>query len=317
MVLKNVLSGIEDLKAKGNLDIDIKGITHNSREVKEGYLFVAIKGFDSDGHKYVKSAIENGAIAVMVEELDKAELKEDVTVIVTKNSRADLAKVASNFYGNPASKLKLIGVTGTKGKTTVTFMIKAILEKQGLKTGLIGTVANYIGSENLGESERTTPDSLELQKLFARMVEEKVDVVVMEVSSQSLKLHRVDTISFDVGMFTNFSRDHISDREHPTMEDYFDSKLKLFYMSKVGYINIDDVNVAKLKKIDLPCEIRTYGIDNVADLIAEDITVTNSEVDFKVKIDGRKERVKTGIPGKFSVYNSLAAICARNSFWGR
>jgi len=225
-----------------------------------------------------------------------------------------LAIVASNFYGNPASKLKLIGVTGTKGKTTVTFMIKAILDKVGIKTGLIGTVANYIGDKNLGESVRTTPDSIELQRLLRQMVEEKVEVVVMEVSSLSLKQHRVDTLKFDVGMFTNFSRDHISDKEHPTMEDYFDSKLKLFNMSKVGYINVDDFNVAKIKNIDLPCEIKTYGVDNMAGLVAKDITVTNSTVDFKVKIGTRNERVKVGIPGRFSVYNSLAAICVSTHF---
>ncbi|MCL2383455.1 MAG: UDP-N-acetylmuramoyl-L-alanyl-D-glutamate--2,6-diaminopimelate ligase [Oscillospiraceae bacterium] len=317
MILKDILNGIEGLKAKGDLDIDIKGITHNSREVKEGYLFIARKGFDSDGHMYIKDAVANGAVAIMVEEvakINKTDVNSDTIIIVTKNTRADLAKVASNFYGNPASALKLIGVTGTKGKTTVTFMVKSILEKQGLKVGLIGTVANYIGDENLGESERTTPDCIELQQLLRRMVEENVEVVVMEVSSQSLKLHRVDTLVFDVGLFTNFSRDHIGPTEHPTMEDYFDSKLKLFNMSKVGYINTDDFRVAKVKNIEVAAEIKSYGIDNAADLIAKDITVTNVSADFKIKIGPRNERVKVGIPGRFSVYNSLAAICASMHF---
>ena len=317
MTLKDILSGIEGLKAKGDLEIPIKGIAHNSKEVKEGYLFIARKGFEVDGHMYIKDAIDNGAVAIMVQDvasIKKEDIKPDIAIIATEDTRRDLAKVASNFYGNPASKLKLIGVTGTKGKTTVTFMIKAILEKQGLKTGLIGTVANYIGSENLGESERTTPDCADLQQLLKRMVKEEVEVVVMEVSSQSLKLNRVDTLKFDIGLFTNFSRDHISDHEHPTMEDYFDSKLKLFYMSKIGYINTDDFRVAKIKKMELPCEIKTYGIDNAADLVAKDITVTNNAADFKAKIGTRNERIKVGIPGRFSVYNALAAICASLHF---
>ena len=187
-------------------------------------------------------------------------------------------------------------------------MIKAILEAQGKKVGLIGTIANYIGGKNLGESSRTTPDSLELQKLFKQMVEEKVECAVMEVSSQALKLHRVDGCDFDIGVFTNFSEDHISEKEHPDMEDYFNSKLKLMEMSKTSYINADDYRVSKIKKLLPEKDIKSYGIDNEADLIAKDITITNSSVDFKVKINGKNERVKTGIPGRFSVYNSLAAI---------
>lgn len=146
------------------------------------------------------------------------------------------------------------------------------------------------------------------------MVAEKVDAVVMEVSSQSTKLHRVDGCDFDIGIFTNFSKDHISKNEHPDMEDYFDSKLKLFDMCKVGYINADDFRVAKVKKLLDKCDIKTYGIDNSCDLLAKDITITNSSVDFKVKIGTVNERVKVGIPGRFSVYNSLATIAVANNF---
>ena len=183
-------------------------------------------------------------------------------------------------------------------------MLKSILEKHGNKVGLIGTVANYIGSKNLGESSRTTPESLELQRLFNQMVEEKIDTVVMEVSSQSLKLHRVDGCEFDYAIFTNFSEDHISPKEHPDMEDYFNSKLLLIKKAKISFINNDDYRVSKIQKLLPECDIRTYGIDNEANLLAKDITVTNSSVDFKVKIGGKNERVKTGIPGRFSVYNS-------------
>ncbi len=317
MNLKSVLSGIEGLKAKGNLDMEIMGVAHDSRKVKEGYVFVAVKGYDVDGHNYIHQAIENGAKAIVVEDISSIKqsgLPENITLVVAPNTREALAKMACNFYDNPSKKFNLIGITGTKGKTTTTFMIKSILEKSGQKVGLIGTVANYIGDKNLGESSRTTPESLELQELFAEMVKEKVETVVMEVSSQSLKLHRVDGCDFNIGVFTNFSEDHISEKEHPDMQDYFNSKLKLFDMCKKGFINIDDYQVAKVKKLATNCDIKTYGIDNSADLLAKDITVTNASVDFKVKIGQRNERVKTGIPGRFSVYNSLAAISVAGVF---
>ena len=319
MKLKTILNEIEGLKAKGDLEIDIKGIAHDSREIKEGYMFVAIAGYETDGHKYVSQAIENGAKVIVIEDISKikkSDLKDDITLIVAPNTRQALAKIACNFYNNPSRKFNLIGITGTKGKTTTTFMIKKVLEAYGQKVGLIGTIANYIGDKNLGESSRTTPESLELQELFAKMVKEKVETVVMEVSSQSLKLHRVDGCDFNIGVFTNFSEDHISKNEHPDMEDYFNSKLKLFDMCKKGYINSDDFQVAKLKRIITGCEIKTYGIDNTADLIAKDITVTNSSVDFKVKIGDRNERVKVGIPGRFSVYNTLAALSCIQNFSG-
>jgi len=312
MELKAVLNGIEGLKAKGNLDLDIDSIVADSRKVKPGSMFIAIKGFEADGHKYINKAIENGAKVILIEQnakIEKSDLLNDVTIVVAPDTRIATAKIACNFYKNPSSKFNLIGVTGTKGKTTTTFMIKSILEECGQKVGLIGTVANYIGTKNLGESERTTPDALELQELFSKMVEEKIDTVVMEVSSQALKLHRVDGCDFNMAIFTNFSEDHISPNEHPDMEDYFNSKLKLLKQSKISYINADDFHVAKVKKLLPDCEIKTYGIDNEANLIAKDITVTNASVDFKVKIGTRNERVKTGIPGRFSVYNSLAAIC--------
>ena len=317
MELRAVISGIEGLKAKGTLDLDITSVESDSRKITKNSLFVAIVGFETDGHKFIKQAIENGATAIMIQEgakICKQDITDNVTIIMAPDTRIAAAKIACNFYKNPSKKMKMIGVTGTKGKTTTTFMIKAILEAQGKKVGLVGTVANYIGSKSLGESSRTTPDALELQKLFSKMVEENVDCVVMEVSSQALKLHRVDGIDFDIGIFTNFSEDHISANEHPDMEDYFNSKLKLIKSSKISYINADDFRVSKIKKLLPDKDIKSFGIDNEADLIAKDITITNSSVDFKVKIDGKNERIKTGIPGRFSVYNSLAAICVATKF---
>ena len=313
MNLKEILVGIEGLKVKGNLELEITNLDKDSRNIKENGLFVAIKGFDTDGHEYVDSAIKQGAKAVILEEGVTAEfvkkIPEDVTVIIAKDTRYALAICSCNFYGNPSRKFKLIGVTGTKGKTTTTYMIKKILEKAGKKVGLIGTIATYIGDKKLEDSDRTTPESNKLQEIFAKMVEENVDAVVMEVSSQSLKLHRVAGCDFDIGVFTNFSEDHISPKEHPNMEDYFNSKVQLFKMCKTGFINADDYNVARLPKLVPECNITTYGIDNYCNVLAKDITITNSYVDFKVKIGMKNERIKTCIPGRFSVYNSLAAIC--------
>ena len=310
MNLKNILQGIENIKGKGNFDIEIENIESDSRKVTKNGLFFAIKGFAVDGTDYINSAVENGAIAVVIEDekdIKKIEKINDITVALVPDIRKAMAISACNFYDNPSKKLRLVGVTGTKGKTTTTFMVKEILEKQGYKVGLIGTIANYIGKVCLGDSSRTTPESIELQKLFARMVEEKCQVAVMEVSSQSLKLDRVYGCDFDIGVFTNFSEDHISEHEHPDMEDYFKSKCKLFDMCKTAFINVDDLYGEKLKKI-IPCEFATYGIDNSCNLLAKDITITNSYVDFKVKLTDRNERVKVDIPGRFTVYNALAAI---------
>ena len=317
MILKEMILGLEGLKVKGDLELDIKGLESNSKEVKKGFLFVAIKGFDVDGHQFVGKAIENGATAVMVEEgcdLKALAIPDGITIIMAKNTREALAITASNFYGNPSRSFKLIGVTGTKGKTTTTFMIKEILEKAGKKVGLIGTIATYVNSKKIKDSDRTTPESLELQREFAQMKEQGVEVVVMEVSSQSLKLHRVDGCEFDIVLFTNFSEDHISPKEHPDMEDYFNSKLKLFQMCKTGITNSDDLYGAKIPKLFPNSNIVTYGIDNYAKILAKDITITNSYVDFKAKITDKNERIKTCIPGRFSVYNSLAAICVAQKF---
>ncbi len=312
MELKNILSGIEGLKAKGDLEVDITGISNDSREVKPGYLFIAIKGFDTDGHEYINKAIENGAKAILIQE-EKAkeiikQIPDEINIITSKDTRIATAICACNYYDNPSRKMQLIGITGTKGKTTTTFMIKSILERQGIKTGLIGTIATYIGDKKLEDSDRTTPDSIKLQSYFAQMVEAGCKACVMEVSSQSLKLHRVDGCDFNIGVFTNFSEDHISEKEHPDMEDYFNSKVKLFNMCPLGFINIDDINTIKVPSLAPNCTVKTYGIDNECDMLAKDITITNSYVDFKVKLNGKNERIKTDIPGRFSVYNSLAAI---------
>ncbi len=320
MELKSILAGLEDLKIKGNIEnTEVKTIVDNSEKIKEGDMFVAIDGFTEDGHKYIPDAIKKGAKVIMAQ-ADKVtremvkDLPDDVIFILAPDTRHAVSICACNFYKNPSRKLRLIGVTGTKGKTTTTFMIKSLLEKEGLKVGLIGTICTYIGNKNLGDNDRTTPEGLELQELLRKMVDEGCDVAVMEVSSQSLKLGRVDGCEFEIGVFTNFAKDHISPKEHPSMEDYFNSKVKLFKMCKYGYINSDDIFANKLPALAPNCKFETYGIDNPASLLAKDITVTNSNVDFKVKLGNKNQRVKTGIPGRFSVYNSLAAISVASRF---
>lgn len=311
MELNKLLKGIENYKIKGDLELNIDRVECNSKKVKPNSLFIAIKGYDFDGHEYVNEAIENGATAIMLDmnaDLRKINLKKKVTVIIAEDTRKALAIVSCNYFGNPSKRFKLIGITGTKGKTTTTYMIKSILEKAGYKVGLIGTISNYIGEDSLGDSNRTTPESLELQELFYKMAKAKCDYVVMEVSSQSLKLNRVLGCNFDYAIFTNLYKDHISLKEHSDMTEYFESKLKLFQMTPRGFVNADDFKCNKIIKGAPNCNITTYSVDNKSDLIAKDITITNVSVDFKVKIETRNERIKVNIPGRYSVYNALAAI---------
>jgi UDP-N-acetylmuramoyl-L-alanyl-D-glutamate--2,6-diaminopimelate ligase len=314
MNLTKVLAGVEGLKAKGSLDIDINHITQDTNTLEKGDLFIAVKGFSTDGHKYIPQAIAKGAAAIMIDEGVAKEIipliaDQNVTIVTAPSTRIALAKVACNYYENPSRYFQLIGITGTKGKTTTSYMTKSILEKCGIRTGLIGTIEVLSGGDKkITDSARTTPDPITLQKYLAEMKEDGCQAVVMEVSSQALKIHRVDGCDFNMGVFMNFSEDHISPNEHPDMEDYFNSKVKLFSMCPTGFINTDDLDTIKVPKLCPNCNFKTFGIDNQADILAKDITVTNSYVDFKVKINGRNERVKIPIPGRFNVYNGLAAI---------
>ena len=312
MNLKSILIGIDGLKAKGNLDLEISSVECDYRNVKEGSLFVAIKGFEVDGHSFINKAVENGASAVIFEEgSDYKEFinNKGVTFIMAPNTRLALSLCSCNFYDNPSKKMKVIGITGTKGKTTTSFMIKKILEKQGKKVGLIGTIAIYIGDNKVKNSDITTPESNKLQEVLDKMYQLGVEVVIMEVSSQSLKLDRVAGIEFYAGVFTNLSEDHISKNEHESMQEYFETKMKLFDMCKYAFINADNLYTAKVPAlIENKCTVETYGIDNYCNFLAKDVTITNTYSDFKAKLENRNERIKVSIPGRFSVYNALAAI---------
>lgn len=311
MKLINILNGLNNYKIRGNQELEIANIVNDSRKATPNSLFVAIKGYNHDGHDYINDAINNGAIAVMLDitaDLRKVTLPKGITVVIIQDTRFALAISACNFFGNPSRYFKLIGVTGTKGKTSTTFMIKSILEKAGKKVGLIGTIQNYIGSTPIEKNDNTTPESIDLQRMFYQMARERCEYVVMEVSSQSLKLNRVAGTYFDYAIFTNFNSNHISEREHPNVDDYFNSKMKLFTMAKYGIVNVDDFKGIRIFNTINNCDFSTYSIDNTSDYVAKDITITNATVDFKLKLDGINERIKVNIPGRYSVYNAMAAI---------
>lgn len=264
---------------------------------------MCIKGFKTDGHSYINKAIEQGAVAI-VSENETENL--NIPVILVSNSRKALSQIASNFYQNPTSKLTLIGITGTNGKTTTTYLIKNILEQAGKKVGLIGTNQNMIGQRVL-ETERTTPESLELFELFAQMVNEGVEYVVMEVSSHSLELHRVYGCNFKVAVFTNISQDHLD--FHKNMESYLEAKAKLFDMAENGAINIDDEGGKKIFE-NCKCSHISYSTKENADIIAKDILVTEKDVSFNCITKSENALIRLNIPGVFSVYNALSAISA-------
>ncbi len=315
MKLNDLLKGLDVIETVGDLNLDITNIHSDSRKIKEKGLFVAINGYNQNGAEYIKPAIKNGAIAVIVEENEKLDtLPNEITLIKVKNPRYALAITSCNLYDNPSRKFTLIGVTGTKGKTTTTFMTKALLEAHGLKVGLIGSIAVYIGDKKIEDTDRTTPESAEIQKHFADMVKENVDVAIIEVSSQALKLDRVTGCDFDIGVFTNLSEDHISKNEHADMEEYFQCKAKLFDMCKIGITNADDEIAKRLK--DRSCKLKTFGITNKADISADEktLSITPSCIDFTVKIDGQDEQFEVPIPGRFSVYNALGAISVAHEF---
>lgn len=296
MYLNDLAKNIDVLERKGEGNPEITGVHYNSATVKEGGLFVAIEGFKTDGHKYIADAVKRGAAAVIC-----SHYAEDADVIQLKvaDCRKAEAIVSAQFFGNPSRNFKLIGVTGTNGKTTVTHLVKHILDYCGYTTGLIGTNYNMIGDKIL-DTGRTTPDSFELQKLFSDMAQGGVDYAIMEVSSHALYLSRVYGCEFEVGAFTNLTQDHLD--FHGTMEEYANAKAMLFGMSRNAVINADD-SYGIMMAQKCPCPYTMYGT-NGAKLNAEDIVLNESGVSFN--LDGQK--FKLGIPGGFSVYNALCAI---------
>ncbi len=303
MILADLIAGLDILYIRGNAGIEINGIAYDSRKARKDFVFVCIDGMMADGHEFAEQALDYGASALIAQK--PLAFETDVPVIMVKDSRSALAYVSDRFFGHMSGRFNLIGVTGTKGKTTTCFMIKAILEAAGRKTGLIGTLGTRIGDRIL-YSERTTPESLDLQQLFAQMAEENVSDVVMEVSSQGLALHRVRYCEFDTGVFTNLSRDHISASEHTSMEEYLLAKCMLFRMCRRGLVNQDSQYAAKVIE-EAKCHLHTYSIESDSDIRAVNIGKLPGSVEFDMISPWYREKLKVNIPGRFSVYNALAA----------
>ena len=313
MRLAQLLENIEYEVLCGSTDTEITEIVNDSRKVEKGCVFPCIRGASFDGHKFAGEVAAKGAAAIVAEE--KVEVPEGVTVILVKDTRIAMARMACAWYGYPAQKLKMIGVTGTKGKTTTTYMVKSILEAAGHKVGLIGTIETLIGTTRI-PSLNTTPESLLLQELLAKMVKAGCDAVVMEVSSQALMLHRVEGILFDIGVFTNISADHIGPAEHASFEDYMECKSRLFRMCRKGIFNGDDIHLGRILE-GHTCSVETFGLNKTNDLYADEIELVCRPGYLGTKFHVRSEEdyeVTTDIPGKFSVYNALCAIAICRQF---
>lgn len=302
MTLSELLKDVNIKKIDGGGSMKISGIACDSRKVKPGNVFVCITGYETDGHKYAKSAVENGAVAVVAEH-DLPTV--DVPCVIVDNTRKAMSEMAATFYDYPYKKFKLIGITGTNGKTTTTYLIKSILEHLGKKVGLIGTNQNMIG-DMIMETSRTTPNSLELMQLFDMIASHNVDYVVMEVSSHALALDRVTACTFDVGAFTNITQDHLD--FHKTMEEYLAAKSILFNICNTGVVNKDDARSEYLIENARCRNMITYGINQDCDLKASNIILNEDGVKFDINYGGMEEHVDLPIPGEFSVYNALTAI---------
>lgn len=305
MLLKELLKNIEFELLQGELETLVSSIHYDSRTVVDSSLFVAIKGFQTDGHIFICQAIRKGASVVILE--DEVEVPKQITVLKVKHSRKVLALISSAFYGNPSDKLTLIGITGTNGKTTTSFILKSLLESVEIKTGLIGTTGYYIGEEKL-EASHTTPESLELHQLFAKMVCEYVKVVIMEVSSHSLSMDRVYGLNFKVGIFTNLTQDHLD--FHNTMENYRRAKAILFEnLSEDSFaiLNEDDENSKFFRKIT-KAKTFTYGLSSKADLTASSPKFDLDGTSFKLIFEDSEFKVRTNLLGKFNLSNTLASL---------
>ncbi len=340
MKLSKLLERVDYCCLQGSVDVEVKNVINDSRKVEEGSLFFCIRGAVTDGHKYVPDVVAKGAKVLIVEE--PVEAPQDVTVVQVEDTRYAMALISAAYFDYPAEEMRIIGITGTKGKTTTTYMVKSILESAGYKVGLIGTIEIVIGDEAI-PAEHTTPESYTIQEYFRRMADAGCQIVVMEVSSQGLMLHRTAGIPFEIGIFTNIEPDHIGPAEHASFEDYIECKSRLFRQCRLGIVNADDAHLEAILK-GHTCEVESFGLSKDADIHAENLQLVSrpgylgiayhavcrdtgkwqetkpakplsrsgvadyevsSDTDFDVEID---------IPGKFSVYNSLTAIAICRHF---
>ena len=313
MRLTELLQNLEYICVQGSLDTEVRSVVFDSRKADKDSLFICIKGAVSDGHKYAEDVAAKGASVLVVQ--DHVAVPEHVTVIKVPDSRYAMACISAAWFGHPAEKLKVIGITGTKGKTTTTYLVKSILENAGHKVGLIGTIEAIIGDKVI-PAANTTPESYVVQQYFAEMVEAGCDSVVMEVSSQGLMLHRTAGFLFDLGIFTNIEPDHIGPNEHKDFEDYMHCKGMLFKQCRVGIVNADDEHLEKVLE-GHTCSLETFGFSEKADLRAKDLHLVTGKgtLGIAYQAEGLMNfPVEIALPGKFSVYNSLTAIAICRHF---
>ena len=313
MLLKQLIEDMDYEVLSGRVDTEVTTLVYDSRKVEKGSVFVCISGSVRDAHDFIPDVVAKGAAAVIVEK--DVELQEGVTYIKVANSRLALACMSAAYFDHPARKLKTIGITGTKGKTTTTYMVKSILESAGIKTGLIGTIESIVGEKRI-PSANTTPESYRVQELFHEMVEAGLDAVVMEVSSQALMLHRVSGFTFDIGVFTNLEPDHIGENEHKDFADYMHCKSLLFRQCKLGIFNGDSEHLEGILK-GHTCEVETFGYGKNNDLVADGVELKKDHGALGVRyhVSGLMNfDVEVNVPGSFSVYNSLTAIAICHHF---
>ena len=302
MRLRELLEGMEVISQTISPDTEITHVCVDSRATQKGSLFVAVPGNRCDGGHYARQAVDRGAVCVVCQ----SELPPDLPWVKVRDARLALSQLACRWYGHPSRQLTMLGVTGINGKTTVTYLLRHILQRTGMKTGLIGTVQNIVGEQTL-PAQRTTPDALQIQQLLSAMTKNGCSHAVMEVSSHALDQHRAEGIDFAVGIFTNLTEDHLD--YHGTMGCYCDAKAKLFQMSRMGVCNADDPWTERLLA-GASCPSVYYGIHNPAEVWAEDIFLHSRSVDFTVCTARTRTPVHLGVPGRFSVYNALGAIAA-------
>lgn len=313
MTIKQLLEKLEYTCVQGNLEKEITAVVYDSRKIVEGCMFICIEGANFDGHSVAAEASKKGAAALIT--CKPVETEGDVTVIQVENTRYAMAFISAAWFGNPAEKMKIIGITGTKGKTTTTYLVKSILENAGKKVGLIGTIETIIGEEHI-PAVNTTPESYILQESFAKMAEAGCDAVVMEVSSQGLMLHRTQGFVFDYGIFTNMEPDHIGPNEHSSFEDYMACKGLLFKQCKVGIVNSDDSHWKTVTR-GYTCQLETYGFEDGADLQAThmELVKEKGQIGVAFHVSGLLNMdVQVATPGRFSVYNALTAIAICRHF---
>lgn len=304
MHILELVKGLNDVDIIGD-DINIESLSYSTSSLSHNCLFFCIEGLKNDGHNFAQQAVDNGARALVISK--DVQVKGNVTRIKVRDTREAMSIISSNFYGNPSEKLDIIGITGTNGKTTSTFMIKSIIDFYGRSTGLLGTIYNIIG-ERVEEAKRTTPESMDLQNIFREMKQSGVDSCIMEVSSHSLDLKRVFGIKFKVGIFTNLTQDHLD--FHGSMEEYFNAKMKLFDNCEIAVINSDDEYGRKALNRLNNKKIITYGIDSNSDVKASDIVISGEGTSFTLCYDDVSVPVKLHLPGKFNVYNALGCAAA-------